>query len=182
MKYHHIRKLPRRLEPRYFFTFFIRAGIAPRGHDNTHRRPLVPLKVYTIQTAFANRNHHLQQIRFQPHQNRLCLRVAKPHIKLKSPRPALCNHYTRIQNTPVRSPVTVHPVNRRHKYLFYYLVHQIFGHNWRRTVSAHPSCIRPGIAVADWLMVLRRLHNVDVAAVNKSKYRRLLSQQFILDY
>ena len=89
--------------------------IARRGEHHAERGATIPVGVDLIERAVDRVLKQLDQIRLQPHHDRLRLRIAEAAVEFERSRIAFgVDHHAGVQEPGVRHAVRGHAVDRRH--------------------------------------------------------------------
>src|ERR1700686_1528405 len=129
-------------------------GIAAGGHHHTHGGIVRPFEI-AIASASVDRSFHgLNQITFEPHQNRLRLGVAETAVEFEHHRAARSHHKPAIKNAFILRAFSFHAGNHRASDMVYEPIAHLFVDDSRRSVGAHTARIWPSVAFAGALMIL----------------------------
>lgn len=157
-------------------------GIAARRQDDDQGCVVIPLEFDSAQTALRAGEQRLKKVRFEAHQQRLALRVAKPGVELQHLWSVGCDHDAGIKNALVGSIFGFHRLNHgTHDFVHDLLAMLLVQHRSRR-IGAHSASVRTFIAVVSRLVILSRRQRHDVFAVGKDKDTRFLTPEQLLDH
>ena len=134
------------------------------------------------QLAVARGQQRRQQIGAQPQQQRLALRVAEADVELDQLRPVRGQHQPGEQDAAERRALPRHFGQRRADDPLHRRLLQRRRKHRRRRIGAHAAGVRPGIAVAHPLVVLRRAERQRVRAVAQREQADFLADQAFLDH
>src|SRR3984885_14809440 len=143
------------LQPANLLAPLIASGIAARCHHPAYCRIVRPLKIAIAGTSVDRRLHGLEQVAFEPHQNRLRLRIAEAAIELEHHRPARRHLQTAIENALVLRPLGLHARDNRPRDVGDEPVAHLVVDDGGSGVGAHAAGVRSGVAVARTLVILR---------------------------
>ena len=141
------------------------------GDHHPECRAPVPLQLDLVEPAVRSGlggcQQHLQQVRLEPHQNRLRLGVAQPAIELQRLGLAGCiNHQAGVQKAGVGNAVFFHATHSRQDDFAHGTGVHIGRDHRRRRIGAHAAGVGASIAVQQALVVLagrQRQHVLTVA-------------------
>ena len=148
-----------------------RGRVAGRGgHDGARRRGPQGERPWR-QFAAGRRQRHFGDVGVEQGKQCLCLRVAEAHVVLHEPRTAFRQHQPGVQESDVRRAggceVIEHRLHERSRELTDVVRHR------RRRVRAHPARVRPGVALADALVILSQRERCRRAPVAHRDQRAL---------
>ena len=122
------------------------------------------------------------QRRAQPGEHDLGLGVAEARVELDDPNPARRQREPGVEQAGKRCASPRHLVDRRLQHRREHLVDQPGRRPRQRRVGAHAAGVRPGVAVADALEVLRRRQRHDGRAVGHREQRHLRPVEVLLHH
>src|SRR6056297_1801800 len=165
-----------------FTVFFVVARITFAGHHDAQTRPIIPFQpVDLTESAVDGRFDHVDDVRFQTHQQRLAFGVTEADIEFENLRSGGRQHQPGVQHALERSTRTFHGVNDRHQDVRFDFRHQFFVDDGRRTVRPHSSGVWTCVAVIGGLVILSRRQRDDGFAVGDRQHAGLLAGQSFLD-
>ncbi len=142
----------------------------------------VPLGVDLVQRAVDRVLQKFEQVRFEPHQDGLRLRVAEAAVEFERARVALrVDHHAGVEKPAVWQAVGRHPVHRGKDDLAHDARVNFRCDDWRRRIRAHAAGIGAEVAVVQALVVLRRREREHVRAVRHDDEARLFADEALLD-
>ena len=107
-------------------------GVAVRGHDHAERGAAVPFQLDLVKTARRRGHHHLVQIGFQPHHDRLGFRVTHAAVEFERRWLALCiDHQAGIQKASEGNTVFFHALDGRQNNLAHGAAMHRGRYHWR---------------------------------------------------
>ena len=164
-------------------TLGVIAGIALAGHHHADGRTRIPLqRRKLVEPSVDRRFEHVEQIGFQPHQQRLALGIAEADVVFQHLRALLGDHQAGVENAAKRPPGTLHRVDRGHQDVLLDPVQHIVGDQRGRAVGAHAAGVRAGVAVVGRFVILGRRERDDRPAVGDGQHAGLLAVEPLLDH
>ncbi len=157
------------------------ARIPLRRHHHRQRRVGIPAQVEILELPIARRDQRRQEVRHQPQHQHLRLRVAEPRVVFDQLRAVLGDHQAGEQHALVGRAHRLHRPHGRKNDFVHRTLGDLVGHHRRGRIGAHAAGVRPRVAVADALVVLRRSERDGVLAVAQREERRLFALQELLD-
>ena len=122
------------------------------------------------------------QVGFQPHQDRLCFRIAQTAVEFnRLDRTILADHQSGIKETSVGRPFGRHAAHRRQNDFTHCLGVQFRRHHRRGRVGTHAPRIGPGVTVENALVILTGCQRQYILAVDHDDEARFLALQKLLD-
>ena len=158
-----------------------RIWVSGGGRNHRAGDVVAPDNVELIEATAQTRIDHFDQIGLQQGQDRLRLRIAEAAVVLEQLGSARCEHQPGVQHTHVRTTLRAHRVDRRLQDVDDDLLHQLRRARGGGGVRAHAAGVRPGVALADALVVLRGRHGDDRAAIAEGHERHFLAVEAFLD-
>ena len=181
MEHLHVLQRPDPLQPVDDVSLGGRGRIASRRHDHPHRRSWPPARGRWQFAAGRGCPQQLQQVAFQPRQQRLSLRIAEAAIELEHFGPVLGQHDPRVEHAP---EVDAAPLDLGHRGPDHHLDQPFVesGIDGRhRRVRAHAAGVGAGVAVEHPLVVLGRRERKDLVTAHYGEKRHLLPFEELLD-
>jgi len=162
--------------------FRVTARIALAGHHDAHGRARIPLQsADPVQAVLGSRLQDVGQIRLQPHQQRLALRVAEAHVVLEHLRALARDHQPGVQHPQKRHAFAFHGVYGRHQDVRFDPPQHLVAHHRRWAVGPHAARVRSAVAVIGRFVVLSRRQRQDGATVGDRQHAGFLAVQAFLD-
>ena len=189
MKYVHIRRRRLRIDggrPRgqsvNFRALLRRLRIAIGGHNDGQRGATIPLGIDAVEGAGNRMLEQLEQVAAQSKQDHFGFRVSESRVEFDDARiSGFVDHQPRIQEAGERRTFARHPVDHRTDDLAHHAVVNCRSHDRRRRIGAHASGVRPGIAVAQPLVILAGCERKHMTAVGHRNEARFLAVHEFLD-
>jgi len=135
--------------------FLRRAGIAVGRHHDSQRRVVAPFKIERVQCAVRGCPQGGEDVGAQPHHENLRFRISEAHVVFDELGAVLGDHESGEENTAKRRFARAHGGHCRQNDFIHRAPGHIRGHDRRGRIGAHAARIRPRIAVADTLVILR---------------------------
>ncbi len=125
----------------------------------------------------------IEQVGFEPHQDRLRFRVAESAVEFQGARVAVSvDHHPRVEESPIGNTIGGHAVHCRHDDL----AHDARVHRGRDRgcgrVRTHAAGVRALVAVLQTLVILRRREGEDIPAIDHDDEARFLADETFLDH
>ena len=158
------------------------AGIALGREHDAERDFVAPAQVEVLELAVMRGHQRGQKVRLEPRHEHLAFRVAESGVDLEQLGPVGCEHEAGVEDAGIGRAVLRQAAHERLHNPLARLLAKRRSHCRRRGVGAHAAGVRPGIALADGLVVLRRLQRQHRLAVDQGKIAGLLAHQHLLDH
>ena len=171
----------RRLEAADLAALLVGSRVAVGGHDHGHRRLVVPAQVQVGEHPVGRGHQRRQQVRLEARHQHLALRVAEADVELDQLGALLGDHQPGVEHALVRLALGLHGGHGGRDDLVHDPPLHLGRHYRRRGIGAHAAGVRPGLAVADPLVVLRRGERQHGLAVDEREEAGLLAVQEFLD-
>ena len=153
-----------------------------RREHHAERRAPIPVRLGAIERPGERVLEQLEQVRLQPQEDRLRLRVAQPAVELQRLRIAgPVDHQARVQEAGVGHALLCHALHRGQDDLAHHARVDFRRHYGRRRIRAHAAGVGPGVAVAQALVVLAGGERQDMRAVAHHDEARLFAFEKFLD-
>jgi hypothetical protein len=150
-------------------------GIAPARQDHGDRRLVGDFGAGRADISRGRCRECLQEVTFDPRQDRLCLGVAEAAIELEHLRPLLRQHQPGVQESYERDAASRKLGEHRKMHGREQVVGVLGTQLGHRRVGPHPARIRAGVALPDALVIARRCQCDRIAAVGHREERHLLA-------
>ena len=158
------------------------SGITLRRHHHGECRVRIPAQIEILQLPVARRHQRRHQVRHHAQHQHLTFRIAEAHIVFDQLRAILGDHQSGEQHALVRRAGTLQRAHGRMNDLVHHAPVHLVGHDRRRRIGAHAAGVRPLVAIADALVVLRRSERDRGLAVAEREERGFLADKAILDH
>ena len=169
-----------RLEAGDRVAFRIRPRIARRGEDDARRRLVGHGHVDLAEAMRAERFEEGERVGGDERKDDLRFGIAEPAVELDDLRPLVRHHQPDVEHATVRHPLVGHPREHGADDAFLDGAEHRRRHDGRGRVGPHPARVRPRVALADALVVLRRGEQDVIGPVGEDEDAGLLAAHELL--
>ncbi len=135
----------------------------------------------SLHRSFGRGGQKFDKVFIEQRQDDLCFRIAEAAVVFHDFRSGFRDHQSHIQTSFVGKTFIHHSVKCRCNNRVADFFEDLFGHDRRRCIRAHPAGIFPLIPIKNALVVLRGNQRREFLSIRHCKYRRLFTDEVFLN-